>query len=196
MPSYEAQKERFERYDTQVLGISVDSVPCLVAWAESLGGITYPFLSDFWPHGEIAQRYGVLRSEGKTERALFIIDKEGIIRYIDIHDIDDQPDNEELFAELDKFQAPKPLEKPEDELPSSGVVMYCSQWCPECKRARSWLAKHNVEFEEVNLYASEKAMDVVRGWNRGRLATPTFNINGKVVVGFKEAKLSKILNVS
>ena len=57
-------------------------------------------LSDFWPHGEVAQRYGVLRKEGYSERALFIVDKEGIIRYIDIHNIDDQPSNQVLFDVL------------------------------------------------------------------------------------------------
>ena len=59
-----------------------------------------PLLSDFWPHGEVAKRYGVLRKEGYSERALFIVDKEGIIRYIDIHNIDDQPENQELFDVL------------------------------------------------------------------------------------------------
>ncbi len=44
--------------------------------------------------------YGVLRSEGHSERAIFIIDRDGIIQYIDVHDIDDQPDNDVLFAEL------------------------------------------------------------------------------------------------
>ncbi len=46
---------------TQVLGLSVDSAPCLKAWAESLGGISYPLLSDFYPHGRFAELYGVLR---------------------------------------------------------------------------------------------------------------------------------------
>ena len=91
--------------NVQVLGISVDHVPCLQAWAESLTGINYPLLSDFWPHGEVARRYGVLRQEGYSERAIFIIDAEGIIRYIDIHDIDDQPDNNVLFSEVAKGAA-------------------------------------------------------------------------------------------
>jgi alkyl hydroperoxide reductase subunit AhpC len=85
---------------TQVLGLSVDSVPCLKAWAESLGGITYPLLSDFYPHGAVARKFGVLRKEGYTERAIFIMDKEGIIRYVDVHDIDTQPDNDILFQVL------------------------------------------------------------------------------------------------
>jgi hypothetical protein len=89
---------------TQVLGISVDSVPCLNAWADSLGGITYPLLSDFYPHGDVAKKYRVLRSEGYSERAIFVIDKKGIIRYIDIHNIDEQPDNQVLFSVLAELE--------------------------------------------------------------------------------------------
>jgi len=103
MPSYEDDLPRFEEYDTQVLGISVDSIPSHEAWQKSLGGITYPLLSDFYPHGAVAEKYGVLRDEGMSERALFIIDKEGIIRFIDVHPIDQQPDNEELFEVLRKL---------------------------------------------------------------------------------------------
>jgi alkyl hydroperoxide reductase subunit AhpC len=69
-----------------------------------LGGITYPLLSDFWPHGQIAQLYGVLRDDGKSERAIFVIDKMGIVRYVDVHDIDLQPDNEELFRVLAELE--------------------------------------------------------------------------------------------
>jgi peroxiredoxin len=63
-----------------------------------------PLLSDFWPHGEVAKRYGVLRTQGYCERALFIVDKEGMIRYIDIHNIDEQPDNQELFDVLKELE--------------------------------------------------------------------------------------------
>ena len=103
MPSYEEDLPEFERYDAQVLGISVDNVPCNKAWANSMGGISYPLLSDFWPHGFVAVKYGVLRSEGITERALFVIDRKGIVRYKDIHPIGDQPKNNELFQALKKL---------------------------------------------------------------------------------------------
>jgi alkyl hydroperoxide reductase subunit AhpC len=100
MPSYEDDLPRFEEHNTQVLGISVDSIPSHEAWQKSVGGITYPLLSDFWPHGAVTQQYGVLRDEGIAERALFIIDKEGVIRFIDVHPIGEQPDNDELFEIL------------------------------------------------------------------------------------------------
>ena|SRR2546428_11792891 len=103
MPAYEADLERFKGYDAQVLGISVDSVPCNAAWAKSLGGLTYDLLSDFEPKGEVAHKYGAYRKEGFAERALFIVDKEGKLAYKDIHDISDQPDNEDLFEVLRKL---------------------------------------------------------------------------------------------
>jgi peroxiredoxin (alkyl hydroperoxide reductase subunit C) len=63
----------------------------------------FPVLSDFWPHGAVADKYGVLRSEGTSERALFVIDKGGIIRYIDVHDINDRPRLEALVQALENL---------------------------------------------------------------------------------------------
>src|SRR6516165_1651334 len=100
MPAYEADLERFAGYDAQVLGISVDSVPCNTAWAKSLGGLSYDLLSDFEPKGEVARKYGAYRKESYNERALFIVDKGGKLAYKDIHEISDQPDNEDLFEVL------------------------------------------------------------------------------------------------
>jgi alkyl hydroperoxide reductase subunit AhpC len=83
------------------VGISIDHIPALKAWSESLGGITYPMLSDFWPHGAVAQTYGVFRADrGMTERAIVIVDTAGVIRYIDVHDIAEQPDEEQIFEVL------------------------------------------------------------------------------------------------
>lgn len=104
MPAYEEDLSEFARYDAQVLGISADNVPTNKAWANSMGGISYPLLSDFLPHGHIAVKYNILRSEGITERALFVVDKQGVVRYKDIHPIGDQPKNSELFEALKKIK--------------------------------------------------------------------------------------------
>lgn len=104
MPSYEADLSRFADADTQVLGISVDSIPSHVAWAKSLGGITYPLLSDFEPKGSVARSFGAYRAaDGITERALFVIDKDGKVVYRDIHDIGQQPDNEIIHDVIRKL---------------------------------------------------------------------------------------------
>jgi peroxiredoxin len=68
-----------------------------------MGGAYFPVLSDFWPHGEVARKYGVLRLNGVSERALFVIDRKGIIRDIDVHDINVRPKMETLMSELDKL---------------------------------------------------------------------------------------------
>ncbi|MBN1955041.1 MAG: redoxin domain-containing protein [Anaerolineae bacterium] len=103
MPALDADFERFQAEDTQVLGVSVDSWDTNAAWAASLGIEQVPLLSDFWPHGAVAQSYGVLREQGFTERATFIVDKEGIVRFIHIYDINEVPDNEELFEALQEI---------------------------------------------------------------------------------------------
>ena len=104
MSSYEADKKRFAGYDAQVLGISVDSIPSHVEWAKSLGGFSYDLLADFHPKGAVAKSYAAWREvEGFSERALFIVDKNGKIAYAKIHEILDEPDNEVLFGVLRKM---------------------------------------------------------------------------------------------
>jgi peroxiredoxin len=72
--------EDIHGYNAEVLGISVDSRWSHRAWAESQH-ITFPLLSDFWPHGAVAQQYGVFdERNGFSERALFFIDEVGTIR--------------------------------------------------------------------------------------------------------------------
>ncbi len=187
--------------NVQVLGISVDHVPCLKAWANSLGGIHFPLLSDFWPHGQVAQQYGVFRSEGHSERAIFILDTEGIIRYIDIHDIDDQPSNDVLFAELAhilpaEVQAKIALEpEPPAALPHGGVVMYCTPWCPDCKNARTLFTKNGIPFTEVDISTNPKAAAQVEIWSGGYRTTPTFDIDGTILVDYDERRLLEVLKL-
>jgi peroxiredoxin len=92
--------DRFEMEDTLVLGISVDSTDTNSAWADSLGIQHVLLLSDFWPHGDVAQDFGVLREHGYTERATFIVDKEGIVRFARIYDLNELPSNEDIFEAL------------------------------------------------------------------------------------------------
>ena len=102
-PGYNLAQDEFEKRDAVVLGITVDNVPSLWAWTQAMGGVWFPVASDFWPHGRVAEMYGVLRNDGVTERALFVVDKKGVIRYIDVHDINARPDLGVLAAELDKL---------------------------------------------------------------------------------------------
>jgi peroxiredoxin (alkyl hydroperoxide reductase subunit C) len=101
-PGYNIAKDIFNQYDAILLGITVDNIPTLFAWTNQMGQLWFPVLSDFWPHGAVAKRYGVLRSNGVSERALFVINKKGTIRYINVHDINKRPPLEDLMNALEK----------------------------------------------------------------------------------------------
>ena len=106
-PGYNIVKEMFDAHDAILLGITVDNLPTLFSWTNQMGKLWFPVLSDFWPHGAVAKKYGVLRADGMAERALFVIDKKGIIRYIDVHDINQRPSLEVLMGELEKLKRGK-----------------------------------------------------------------------------------------
>lgn len=103
MSAYEELKPRFADLDTQVLSVLVNNLPTLQAWTQGLN-TSFPVLSDFWPHGEVALLYDVLRSEGIAERSFFVIDKEGIIRYMDIHDINVDPGMNAILRTLEEIE--------------------------------------------------------------------------------------------
>jgi peroxiredoxin len=147
----------------------------------------------------VARQYGVLRDEGYSERAIFIIDKEGIIRYIDIHDIDDQPNNDEVFAILRQIDPENAKKHPVDleslaaELPHGGIVMYCNTWCPGCRKARAFFEANHLEYKEVDISRNRAAAAQVRRWANGYETTPTFDIDDQILVDYDEKRLREIL---
>jgi len=180
----------------------------LKAWAESLGGISYPLLSDFYPHGLVAARFGVLRTEGYSERAIFIIDRQGIVRYVDVHDIDLQPDNEELFrvlaliepAQMARSSAAIAAAVPSKAettftRPDADVVIYCTPWCPECRRVRAYLSEHGIHYVEVDISKNRAAAQLIRSYANGNETTPTLDIKGTVVVNFDRSQVASLLGI-
>ncbi|MBN1636766.1 MAG: peroxiredoxin [Deltaproteobacteria bacterium] len=103
-PGYNIVKDLFDANDAILLGITVDNIPTLFAWTSRMGELWFPVLSDFWPHGAVADTYGVLRTDGTAERAIIIVDKKGIIRYIDVHDINERPLLESIVKAFQKLQ--------------------------------------------------------------------------------------------
>jgi peroxiredoxin (alkyl hydroperoxide reductase subunit C) len=102
-PGYNIVQGLFEQKEAILLGITVDNIPTLFAWTNQMGKLWFPVLSDFWPHGAVAESYGILRTDGTSERAVFLIDKKGLIRYINVNDINKRPGLEDLAAELEKL---------------------------------------------------------------------------------------------
>ena len=103
LPSYEAEIERFKDFDTEVVSVSEDSTYALNAWSKSMG-TSFPLLSDFYPQGQVVDLYGLRHQRGMSNRAVIVIDEEGIIRSIEVMDSPgDMPDNENLFEALRKL---------------------------------------------------------------------------------------------
>lgn len=101
----EVQAE-FERYDARVVGISVDGVWCHRAYAKA-NRIGFPLLADFEPKGDVSRQYGAYRaSDGCSERALFVIDKDGVIRWSYLSDVGVNPGAEGVLKALEELSQP------------------------------------------------------------------------------------------
>jgi peroxiredoxin (alkyl hydroperoxide reductase subunit C) len=105
----------FRRLDACVLGISVDSAWSHVAFARERK-LSFPLLADFEPKGEVARAYGVYRSaEGVSERALFVIDGGGTIRYGYVSPMGVNPGAEGVLSALEAlYEEARPKEKSSD----------------------------------------------------------------------------------
>ncbi len=102
-PGYNIAKKFFDQNNAVLLGITVDNIPTLYAWTLKMGELWFDVLSDFWPHGKVADTYGVLRTDGTAERALVFIDKQGIIRKIEVADINVRPPLELVVKTLQEM---------------------------------------------------------------------------------------------
>ena len=103
LPSYEAELDRFKDFDAEIVSISMDSTHALNAWRKSMK-TSFPLLSDFYPQGKVVDLYGVRHAAGMPERALVVVDKEGVIRYIEVLNAPgDMPNNEDLFEAMRKL---------------------------------------------------------------------------------------------
>lgn len=102
-PGYNLARPLFEKHNAVLLGISVDNRATLFSWTRQMGALWFPVLSDFWPHGKVADEYGVLRTDGMAERALIFIDTLGVIRDIHVSDINQRPPLELIVESLGRL---------------------------------------------------------------------------------------------
>ncbi len=106
MALYNQVLPEFRRHGAELLGISVDGVWCHRAFAEARH-LHFALLSDFEPKGGVAQRYGVYRAQdGTTERALFVIDADGVIRWSYVSPVGVNPGADGILDALDRLAAP------------------------------------------------------------------------------------------
>jgi alkyl hydroperoxide reductase subunit AhpC len=105
LPAFDRDREKFAALNAQVLDISVDTLYSHMAWQKhDIGTMHLPMCSDFYPHAAVSQAFGVFREgpplAGISQRAVFIVDKNGKIAFADVYPLDQVPNNEVLFEAL------------------------------------------------------------------------------------------------
>ncbi len=105
MTLYNEMRDEFAMYGAQILGVSVDGEWCHKAYAETMR-IQFPLLSDFEPKGEVSRRYGAYDSDhGVSQRALFVIDGNGVVRWSYVSPAEVNPGAGGIFQALDDLMA-------------------------------------------------------------------------------------------
>jgi alkyl hydroperoxide reductase subunit AhpC len=109
VPELDSRRKEFEALNAQVLDVSVDSIPSHIAWRQKeIGPVRVPLCADFYPHAEVTRKFGILREgppiAGISERAAFIIDKNGKIAFAKVYGISELPNMEELIRALRGLQ--------------------------------------------------------------------------------------------
>ena len=100
---YNEMWREFGEYNAQILGISVDGAWCHRAFAEARK-LRFPLLADFEPKGDVSRRYGAYREkDGISERALFVIDADGIVRWNYLSPIGENPGADGIFEALESL---------------------------------------------------------------------------------------------
>ena len=158
--------------------------------------------------------------DGSTERAIFVVDKKGVLRFIDIHAIDDRPDNEEVRKVLRQIEAEEaalpaamPQARPassgnvdagsasgvffgdadEEAIPGGEIVLYCTRWCKDCRKVKTWLDERGLAYVEVDIDYNLAARSQVRKWANGYLITPVIDWGGEIILDFNVPKLEQAL---
>lgn len=150
----EAALDRFRAADTQVLGVSIDSVHSHANWGRDCGGVSFPLLSDFEPKGAVARSFGLyLADAGITDRATVIIDKQGVVRYSVSVSPSGRRDIAELAAECEKINGASSGRMRRGAALPAGTKLFVKSSCGFSRRVllaidnlhlRDVIAVHNV----------------------------------------------------
>jgi peroxiredoxin len=102
MALYNEVLPEFKKHHAALVGISVDGVWCHAAFADARK-LHFPLLADFEPKGEVARRFGVYRTDGVSERALFLLDEDGVVRWSYVSPIGVNPGADGLLDALESL---------------------------------------------------------------------------------------------
>ncbi len=109
--SYQLQRARVLASKAEIVAITVESIMNTTAWERAIGPFDFPLCSDFWPHGEVSERYGVLRKSGaksgdgagSSDRAVVIVDRSGSVAFRKTYAQDQAAPVEEVLTVLEKL---------------------------------------------------------------------------------------------
>jgi peroxiredoxin len=100
---YQELLPEFAKFDAQLVGISVDGIWCHLAFAKDRH-LQFPLLPDFEPKGEVSRRYGVYRAaDGTSERALYVIDRDGVVRWSYVSPVGVNPGADGILKALEEL---------------------------------------------------------------------------------------------
>jgi peroxiredoxin len=105
--SYQVQRPRVLANNAEIVAITVDSIMNTTAWERVIGPFDFPLCSDFWPHGEVSERYGVLRKSdagaGSSDRVMLIVDRSGTITFRKTYGREQVPPVDEVLTALEQI---------------------------------------------------------------------------------------------
>jgi peroxiredoxin len=106
MVGYQAQRPRVLASNAETVAINVESIMNTTAWERENGPFDFPLCSDFWPHGEVSARYGMLRQSGvgagASERAVCVVNRDGQVVFQRIHGWEEVPPLDQMLSLLEK----------------------------------------------------------------------------------------------
>ena len=107
LTGYQAQRSRLLAAQAEAVAVTADSIMNITAWERQIGPFEFPLCSDFWPHGQVCSRYGVLRdsgsSAGSPERVVFVVNRDGRVVQRRAYTDDEVPVLEDVLTVLEKL---------------------------------------------------------------------------------------------
>ena len=177
---------RFRAANTQVLGISVDSVHCHANWARDLGGISFPLLADFQPKGAVAESFGAyLAGAGITDRATVLIDSGGSVRHASSVGPAGERDIAELAAlceEADKSGSTTTVAAAAPSGLGADAVLYVRNTCGMSRRAKVGADNlHATDLAIRNVSDDSDALAALKALSGGETA-PCLALGGESIL--------------
>lgn len=195
LPALEAQLDRLSKCHTQALGVSIDSSPVHANFGSSLGGISYPMLSDFHPKGALASSLGVYKEEfGLTDRATVIVDAAGIVRHASSTGQRDMDAVAKLCEEIDSAYEGELSSAPAPEGLPGDAIAYVRDNCGASRAVL--LARTNLHLDGLTVknVSQDPALMAELKAISGAETAPVLVVDGEVmaesakIVGYLVAK--------